>query len=230
MTTRPLPIAIRLDSDVVLRGHEWSVDGPAVLFLHDLGDDLDSWGSITGRVADHGFRVISVELPGHGLSDGDVDLAALGQQIGMMLREVCGSFGPVAVATYGSVAELLLDHGDSTGVPVQVMVSPSPLHPAGIDWAATTHASRLVLSGTLNAGAHGHVEAIYPKLLGPHMLVTAASAATGPDLLADQPQLLEHLVMFVRRYLTGPHLQWIAEHADQIEAAGAHQQTAPGTD
>ena len=45
MPAAPVPVAIRLPDGLVLRGHEWPVDGPAVVFLHDHGDDLDAWGS-----------------------------------------------------------------------------------------------------------------------------------------------------------------------------------------
>lgn len=225
-TSPPVPVAIRLEDDAVLRGHEWSTNGPAVVFVHDIGVDLDAWGRITGQVAAKGFRVISVDLPGHGLSDGDVDAGALAGQIDLMVKEIRGSFGPVALVAYGAVAELLLGHDESTGAPIQVMISPSPLNPAGIDWSVTTSATRLILSGTLNETAHGHVEAIYPKIRGQRLLITGASTKVGPELLVDQPQLLEHLTVFVRRYLVGHHLHWISEHADQVRALGDRQEDA----
>lgn len=215
----PIPVAIRLEGGLVIRGHEWSHDGPPVVFLHDLAGDLDTWGSVPETVAASGFRVISLDLPGHGLSDGEPEPDALADRVDEMLREVRGSFGPVALVASGATAEILLRHDAGTGAPVQIMVSPSPLDPAGIDWRATTSAMRLILSGTLNEAAHGYVDGIYPKLRGQRMLITGASEAAGPALLEDQPQLVEHLIMFARQYLVGHHLEWIAAHAEQIEAA-----------
>ena len=43
-------------------------DGPPVLLLHGIGRSLEDWEGLYGRLApDH--RVISVDLPGFGLSE-----------------------------------------------------------------------------------------------------------------------------------------------------------------
>lgn len=222
----PLPVAVRLRDGLVLRGHEWSRDGPPVVFVHDLGDDLDAWGPVTGRVAEQGFRVISLELRGHGLSDGELDADAVLDDMVRMLAEVKASFGPVALVAYGSVTETLLFMDDLCGAPVQVMVAPLPRKREQIDWRTTRPATRLVLRGALNVPTTEHVDFIYPRMRGQNLQVTGASDRAGPALLMDQPQLVEHMVMFLRRYLTGHHLSWIADHADQIEAVRAARSAA----
>ena len=154
------------------------------------------------------------------MSDGEFDPDRLADDLASMVREVAASFGPVALVACGSVAEAVLRFQEEDGVPVQVLVSPSP--PARpIDRSATPHAMRLIMSGTLNEIAHAYVESIYPEIRGQRMMVTGASSEVGPALLVDQPTLLEHLVMFLRRYLIPSHLQWIADHADQINEAAA---------
>ena len=223
MGAAPLPVAVRLRDGLILRGHEWSRDGPPVVFVHDLGDDLDAWGPVTGRVAEHGFRVISLELRGHGLSDGDPDPGRVLEDMVRMLAEVKASFGPVALVTYGSVTETLLFMDDECGAPVQVMVAPLPGVREPIDWRTTRPAIRLVLRGALDAPVTEHVGFIYPRMRGQNLQVTGASDHSGPALLLDQPQLVEHMVMFLRRYLTGHHLSWIADHVDQIEAVRAER-------
>ena len=228
MGTAPVPIAIRLRDGLILRGHEWSRDGPAVVFVHDLGDDLDAWGTVTARVATEGFRVISVELRGHGLSDGEPDPGAVRSDMERMLEETAASFGPVGVIAYGSVTESLLFLDSERGAPVQVMVAPLPGDPQSIDWRTTRKAMRLVLSGSLNTEVADHVGFMYPRMRGQRMQVSAASDRTGPTLLMDQPQLVEHMTMFLRRYLTGHHLSWIADHAEQIEAARAERLATGG--
>ena len=231
MPARPVPVAIRLPDRLVLRGHEWPVDGPAVVFLHDHGDDLDAWGAITARVASQGFRVISVELRGHGLSDGDADPDLLGQDLPALLGETAASFGPVALVAYGRVTEALLFVDKDQGAPVQVMISPLPDAPREIDWRTTRSAMRLVVKGALNEEVEHQVDFIYPRMRGPKLQVSGASDATGPQLLEDQPQLFEHMVTFLRRYLTGHHLAWIADHTDQIQEAREERLAAEaGTD
>lgn len=222
----PLPVAVRLRDGLILRGHEWSRDGPPVLFVHDLGDDLDAWGSVTARVAEHGFRVISLELRGHGLSDGRRDAGRVLPDLMLALAEVRGSFGPVALVAYGSVTDALLFMDADCGAPVQVMVAPLPGEREPIDWRTTRPATRLVLRGALNEAVTDHVDFIYPRMRGQNLQVTGASGRAGPSLLVDQPQMVEHMVMFLRRYLTGHHLSWIADHAEQIEALRAEREAA----
>ncbi|MYD03389.1 MAG: alpha/beta fold hydrolase [Acidimicrobiia bacterium] len=226
MTSGPIPVAIRLPDGLVLRGHEWSRDGPAVLFLHDLGDDLDVWGSVTDGLAQQGFRVISVELRGHGLSDGEPDQARLRDDLVALLGEVSGSFGPVALVAYGRITELMLYLDEDQGAPVQVMVAPLPLESEPIDWRATRSALRLVLKAALHEPVAEHVNFIYPRMKGQNLQVAAASDQEGPALLEDQPQLLEHSVMFLRRYLTGYHLAWISQPSEQIKAHRDEQKAA----
>ena len=223
MVTTPVPIAIRLQDGIILRGHEWSRDGPPVVFVHDLGDDLDAWGPVTARLAAHGLRVISVELRGHGLSDGEPDADSLRDDLVAMLAEISASFGPVALVAYGSITETLLFLDADRGAPVHVMIAPLPRVAASIDWRTTRPAMRLVLRGALNEEVSKHVGFIYPRMMGQKLQVTAASECAGPGLLTDQPQLLEHLLMFLRRYLTGHHLSWIADQAEQIEAVRAER-------
>ena len=222
----PLPVAVRLRDGLILRGHEWSRDGPPVLFVHDLGDDLDAWGPVTAWVAEHGFRVISLELRGHGLSDGRRDAGRVLPDLMLALAEVKASFGPVALVTYGSVTDALLYIDAECGAPVHVMVAPLPREREPIDWRTTLPSTRLVLRGAMNEAVTDHVNFIYPRMRGQNLQVTGASDRAGPALLVDQPQMVEHMVMFLRRYLTGYHLSWIADHAEQIEALRAEREAA----
>jgi pimeloyl-ACP methyl ester carboxylesterase len=50
---------------------QWPDSDLAVLMLHDLGGDLDDLRWIAEPLAAAGADVLSLDLPGHGLSDGD---------------------------------------------------------------------------------------------------------------------------------------------------------------
>lgn len=215
----PTAVAVRTAEGLVLRGHEWPVDGPAVLFVHDFGDDLDSWGPVTARFASCGFRVISMELRGHGLSEGDPDPARLLDDLAGLSAEIAASFGPVGVVSYGWAAVGLLYLNEESGAPVHALLT--PFSGEEMDWRGTRSAMRVILGGSLDEVRHRYLDRIYPKILGHKLRVSGASAAFGPQLLEDQPQLLEHLVMFMRRELIPYHLAWIAQRADQLRAGGA---------
>lgn len=223
MAGQPIPIAVRLESEITLRGHEWPGDGLPVLFVHDIGGDLDDWSSIPATLSRSGFRVMSVELRGHGLSDGEPEPDRIIDDVRQLVREVAGSFGPLALVVTGAVSEAALYLDKDFGSPVQVMLSPQPLDPEGIDWDNNRFAMRLVMVGALNDVARGYAESIYPKMRGQNLWASTGTEAQGPALLTDHSTLMEQVVMFIRRYLAGHHLEWISEHAEEFKAAAEQQ-------
>ncbi len=229
--SKAVPIEIRLDDGTVLRGIEYPADGPPLLLVHDLGDDLDAWGSLPATLVTSGFRVISIELRGHGLSDGDVgdiDVSITHQDIAGVLEQTHATFGPCGLISYGTVANAALHLGADEGAPVQALISLSPntvvaSHDSGsgqMDSSmAMTGALRALITGSGDSESHEYVRSIHSQLQGQNMWVSTGSAISGPRLLIEHRHLLEQLVMFMRRYLTGFHLAWIAEVTEKAEMA-----------
>src|SRR4051812_47275984 len=52
-----------------VRGQVWGTDQDTVLLVHGIGGDIDSWGAVPQVLAADGYRVVGIDLPGHGLSD-----------------------------------------------------------------------------------------------------------------------------------------------------------------
>ena len=125
MKIEPVSIEIVLDSGIVLRGYEWPARGAPVVMLHDYGEDLDAWCGLDQKLAKGGFRVINVELRGHGLSDGEPDSESLAIDASALLREIQSVWGPVAVCTYGSVSGILCLTGEQFSPLVHIVISPS---------------------------------------------------------------------------------------------------------
>ena len=212
--SRPYPIEVALADGTVLRGIEHPADGPPLLFVHDVGDDLDAWGSMAPSVRSEGFRVICLELRGHGLSDGEPDPSATGDDLAGALAEVRGAFGPCGLVVYGTAARAAFDLGSAHGAPVHAVISPAPgPDRAGGDGVGSAASMRIVFTGAHDEPIHEHVRTIYPKLRGQNMWISTGTALRGPTLLQEHPHLVEQLVMFMRRHLTAHHLAWIAEHA-----------------
>ena len=92
--SKPFPIEVALADGTVLRGIEHPADGPPLLFVHDVGEDLDAWGSVAPAVRAEGFRVICLELRGHGLSDGEPDPSATVNDVTGALAEVRAPSAP----------------------------------------------------------------------------------------------------------------------------------------
>jgi len=211
MSRAPIPVEIILSSGLVLRGHEYEANGPTVVLVHDLEGDLDAWGTVPLDVAARGFRVLCLELRGHGLSDGAVDPSATFEDLADALRTVSDSFGPVAFVSTGIVANCGFALSDGDGVPVSVAVSPVPVEGYGLFLPEFKPAIRALITGAKDPVSDPFLRSIYPGLPGQNMWFSTGTHAAGADLLMTYPHLVEQLVMFIRRYLTAHQLAWIAE-------------------
>ncbi len=228
-SSKPYPIEVALADGTVLRGLEHPADGPPLLFVHDLGDDLDAWGSVAATVNSAGFRVIRLELRGHGLSDGEPDPSATMDDLTGALAEVGGAFGPAGLVAYGAAARAAFNLGSGHGAPVHALISPTPpsgdddtdggiLHSGDGDTGGgdtgggeAVAAMRVLFTGAHDELTHGYMRAIHPGLRGQNMWISTGTVLRGPALLQEHPHLVEQLVMFMRRHLTAHHLAWIAE-------------------
>ena len=220
--SKPYPIEVALADGTVLRGIEHPADGPPLLFVHDLGEDLDAWGPVAPAVRAEGFRVICLELRGHGLSDGEPDPSATVDDVTGALAEVQGAFGPCGLVVHGTVARTAFELGGEHGSPVHAVISPAPGPGSdGNDDIGSVASMRVVFTGAHDEPVHEHVRTTHPSMRGQNMWISTGTALRGPTLLQEHPHLVEQLVMFMRRHLTAHHLAWIAEHAPD------HQDSEP---
>lgn len=220
VSSRPFPIEIALVDGTVLRGLEHPADGPPLVFVHDLGDDLDAWGSLAATVNAAGFRVIRLELRGHGLSGGEADPSATFGDLTAALKEVTGAFGPVGLVAYGGVSRVAFGLGTDHGAPIHALISPEP-GPGdggggpGDGDAGGVPAMRVLFTGAHDKLTHGYVRDIHSGLRGQNMWISTGTVLRGPALLREHSHLIEQLVMYMRRHLTAHHLAWIAEHGSR---------------
>ena len=211
--SKPYPIEIALADGTVLRGMEHPADGPPLLFVHDLGEDLDAWGPLASAVRSEGFRVICLELRGHGLSDGERDPSTTVDDVTGALAEVNGAFGPCGLVVHGTAARAAFELGTEHGAPVHAVISPAPGPDSADDRIGPATSMRVVFTGAHDEAVHEHVRSLHSKMRGQNMWISTGTALRGPTLLREHPHLVEQLVMFMRRHLTAYHLAWIAEHA-----------------
>lgn len=119
-TDRPAPVAVEISyAHGVTQGVSWPWPGSdlAVLVLHDFGADLDKVRWLCERFANAGAHVLSVDLPGHGLSEGELKSEGP-EAVTAAYRSLCdGVQGAVAVVANGASAHLLLST-DPTDPPV----------------------------------------------------------------------------------------------------------------
>ena len=191
--SKPFPIEVALADGTVLRGIEHPADGPPLLFVHDVGEDLDAWGSVAPAVRAEGFRVICLELRGHGLSDGEPDPSATVDDVTSALAEVSGAFGPCGLVVHGTAAGAAFELGSEHGAPVHAVISPAP-GPGdaddGNDGIGSVPSMRVLFTGAHDEPVHEHVRTSHSKYARPeHVDLHGHRAArTDPATGAPSPR------------------------------------------
>lgn len=73
MSARPQTVSIATPSGTHIVADVWDGAGAPVVLAHGGGQTRHSWGGTANVLAEHGHRVVSIDLRGHGDSDWDPD-------------------------------------------------------------------------------------------------------------------------------------------------------------
>jgi pimeloyl-ACP methyl ester carboxylesterase len=127
----PKPSAVEISvSGQAVRGiqWDWGQSDISLLMLHEPGADLDSLRWLADRLVAAGVSVLSIDLPGHGLSDGDRLVPAHGRSaVAAALNElVRRDDSAVAVLAQGQTAGLLLQTDVAVAPVAAVLLDPRP--------------------------------------------------------------------------------------------------------
>jgi len=174
-----------------------------VLFVHDIGSDLDELGSVPEVLAALGFDVVMIDLPGHGLSDGDEpDPASCTATVIEVLTRLAGR-GPLGVVASGRSATAAASLGEAHGVLAQVLVNPvlDDVVAAGVPRA---FAVRMVIHGEGPGIVGTETQRFFSHLIGEKMLVFNASMVGGARQVTSQTTVRGHVELFFQRYLNRP--------------------------
>ena len=215
MKVEPVSIEVTLENGLTMRGYEWPMRGAPVILLHDHDDDLDAWRGIDQELAEKSFRVINLELRGHGFSDGEPDRDLLLSDVQELLKELGTVWGPIGLCTYGSVSATLCSIGSSVLPKVHIVVSPL-LDPItkGITQQADT--SYLVISGAGDQQCAEQARLIFDELGPKKLWASVGSEAQGPKLLRQHRHLVADMTLFFQRYLVPMHQEWQEKTLDQV--------------
>lgn len=99
--------------------------GPAVLLVHGWGERGASLGAFVGPLVDAGYRVVGIDLPGHGGSEGgQID----GFQIAAAIRSVAEQIGDVRAVVAHSMGATTSLYAAREGLRTDalVLLAPSP--------------------------------------------------------------------------------------------------------
>ncbi|MEY2957724.1 MAG: Serine aminopeptidase [Actinomycetota bacterium] len=171
-----------------------------LICLHDLGSDLDEFGPLPTVLAAAGFVVDVVDLPGHGLSDGDDgDLTLVGPAVEALVarcRDESGSLGLIAVGATATVATTI---GEQHGVLAQVVVN--PVLDGRLAAEPRARSTRLVVQGEDANLVGTRTQRYFSHVLGDKLMVFNPLLASGVAEVGRIGAVTEHVVLFLRRYL-----------------------------
>ncbi len=216
MSIEPVSIEVIAGDGLILRGYEWPTRGAPVVLLHDHDDDLDAWHDLDGELATNGFRVINLELRGHGLSDGDANRNTVLSDTQALLKEVKNVWGPVGLCTYGDVAAALCFLDSFCAPTVQIAISPLPSTDKQLDVTQRPDTAYLVISGTGDKKLTEQARIVFDSLGRNKLWASVASDQQGPELLQKHRHLIGDITLFLQRYLVPAHLKWQKTALEQV--------------
>lgn len=215
----PLAIEIRVSEELVVRGQEWPVQGPPVAMIHDHGEDLDCWKGADRLLAERGFRVITLDLPNHGLSDDEVGDHSVLETLTEVIKNIAEVWGPFGLCSYGSISSELCEMQGPDAPVTHVMVSPrAPQGGSGIPVDLEHQMSQLVIAATNDGDRSEEARALFDSLGAKKLWASVAATDHGPDLIKSHTHLVDDMAIFLRRTLVSAHLEWTAATHEKAAA------------
>lgn len=197
------PVEFPSASGGVIRGIRIPVkDGrKKVLFVHEVGRDLDEFGNLPERFAELGYESVAIDLPGHGLSEGnDLDLALIVERVREIVAQLQHDDSLMGLVMSGRVATVGSFLGRAEGVVAQVLINPElDVEIAGQH--SRTQSIRMILHGDGQNLAGTKTQRFFSPLLGDKMLVFNVAVTSGVSEISRVSNLLTHVELFFHRYL-----------------------------
>jgi pimeloyl-ACP methyl ester carboxylesterase len=195
------PVELTMPDGVVLRGQQWG-DGPDwVILFHDVGEerDLDDWRPLLPAILTSERTLLTVDLAGHGASDGDPDPDRLANDLDSILdsaKERSAEW--IAVAGAGVSATQLLKKSAVRPIDALILLSPQMT----VEEARQSRGqgeSKLFAVGSRSDSFSAAIRQARSASIGWAMLVSLPTEQQGTDLLAGPyaSQLVERIVPFV---------------------------------
>jgi pimeloyl-ACP methyl ester carboxylesterase len=79
------PVDLVASDGVVLRGQHWPGGDTWIVLFHEAGKDLDCWQPLVLPLLRKGYSLLTLDLRGHGASDGEWDVSALGGDLEVVI-------------------------------------------------------------------------------------------------------------------------------------------------
>jgi pimeloyl-ACP methyl ester carboxylesterase len=193
-------VEFQLESGDVVRGVTLGGgENGSILLVHDVQRDLDEFGALPELFAAQGFDTVAIDLPGHGLSDGDEFQPEQCLNVVTEIVARLAETGVVALVSSGRSATVGAVLGSEHGVTAQLLINPQ-LDLVVSSNAPRAHTVRMVVHGDGPSIVGTETQKFFAYLLGEKILVYNAAIAAGAATVAHVPTVQAHVELFFKRY------------------------------
>jgi pimeloyl-[acyl-carrier protein] methyl ester esterase len=154
--------------------------GPALVLLHGWGLNVRVWDGLAATLCDR-FRIIAVDLPGHGRSVWLPERSSLEQQatqIAETVAAIAGEYSLLGWSLGGQIALQLAGAQRAAAVDRLVLIATTPRLIAGDDWPHGAPAERLEAQAT-------GLETDYRRTVSDFLELQVRGSASGVETLAQ---------------------------------------------
>jgi pimeloyl-ACP methyl ester carboxylesterase len=197
---RAEPLELTAPDGVILRGQYWPGGDTWIVLLHEAGKDLDGWQPLVLPLLEKGYSLLTLDLRGHGASDGEWDVSRLGGDLEAAIG-VAHERGAQQVGFVGageSVLPAFLD-AHARQLFAIIALSPGPLGDLPVDELRKSAVAKLFVVGSLDQQAVDAEQQIRDRVIGWTVRLRLPTAERGTSLLAGQWRLhvQENIVAFL---------------------------------
>lgn len=197
------PIELTASDGVVLRGHRWAGGDPWVVLFHEPGRDLDCWQPLVLPLINRGYSVLTLDLRGHGASEGEWNSAALGEdlEVAIAYARNNGASGVAFIGAGASALPALLD-AHSRQMFAIVELSPGPLGELTPDDLRGAGVPKLLVVGSFGEAAVEAAQQIHSRATGWLVVMRLPTAEQGTSLLSDPwgRHVQEQIIAFLEEH------------------------------
>lgn len=184
---------------LILRGQHWQGGSDWVIMLHDLDADLDSWLPLIAPLRQRGYTLLTLDLRGHGASDGEWDAskASLDVQTALAYARQHDA-NKVFMAAAGISCLTVLRLADESKPKALALLSPSPVAAEQIKDLRGAGMSKLFFVGAQRGEFARTAQALQQQSIGWAFLVSFPTQEQSAALLHSQwrAHVVENIAAF----------------------------------
>lgn len=196
---RALPFEVVAADGTRLRGESWPGGADWVVMAHDYGNDLDCWRPLIGPLGAAGYSVATIDLRGHGASDGEAAEASIPADLAALLAQARrDTSGLLVLVAAGAAAAAALSPDLEPRPDALVLFSPHPPGRAEANLRGDG-AVKLFFVGASDPEADRAVRDLRNRSIGQAGVISFPTATQGADLLQEPwgTHVIEQVLGFV---------------------------------